>query len=61
MKGWVTLTHHVSQEKIHIQTRNIIGIRECQKANLLLLKGANGMYVTESMEEVFVLIKLGEE
>lgn len=61
MKGWITLTHHVSGEKLHIQTRNIIGIRECAKANLILLKGANGMYISESAEAFFQLLKLEEE
>jgi len=61
MKGWVTFTHHVSQEKLHIQIKNISGIREAQKANLLLMKGTNGMYISESVDQIFELIRLGEE
>lgn len=61
MKGWITLTHYFSQNKLHIQVSNVIGFKEAEKANLLMIKAGKDMYVSESMEEIFTLIKMGEE
>lgn len=61
MKGWITLTHYMSGEKIHLKVDKVIGVRERPTANLLLIQGSPATYIKESIEELDALIKIGEE